>query len=58
MHPDFACKVYVFNDLLLIVKCENKEEKFMQMNLCGGSYVIHQDDNKNFKNRLYICGTY
>jgi hypothetical protein len=30
----------------------------MQMYLCGGSYVIRQPDNKTFKNRLYICGTY
>ncbi len=28
------------------------------MNLCGGSYVIRQPNNKNFKDRLYICGTY
>lgn len=25
--------------------------------LCGGSYVIKQQDNKTFRNRLYICGS-
>jgi hypothetical protein len=30
----------------------------MSINLCGGSYVIRQQNNKNFKDRLYICGTY
>jgi hypothetical protein len=28
------------------------------MYLCGASYVIRQADNKTFKNRLYICGTF
>lgn len=30
----------------------------MYLYLNGGSYVIRQADNKHFKNRLYICGTF
>lgn len=46
--------------MLFIVKnwSEGKEEKFMYMNLCGASYIIRPPDNVNFKNRMYICGSF
>ncbi len=28
------------------------------MYLCGASYIIRPPDNVNFKNRMYICGSF
>lgn len=54
---EFKCKIYVFNDLIIVARVmPDKEELFMRIKLTGKSCVMRKPDCKSFKNRIYICG--
>lgn len=59
-YVDIHCKVFVFNNVLMIAKIgyNNKLESYKKIFLNGGSYVMKKENTKNFINRLFICGIY
>jgi hypothetical protein len=56
---DMKVKIYVFNDLILVVRVygEDKEEGYKKIFLNGQSFVDSPMDGKYLVNRLFVCGT-
>lgn len=56
---DFKVKIYVFNDLILVVKFYNdeKQEGYKKIFLDTQSFVNVPMDGKYLTNKLFICGT-
>jgi hypothetical protein len=57
---DFRCKVYAFNDMLLIVrktKDAKTDEVYKRLELNQTSFAARKQHLKHFKNMVFVCGS-